>query len=70
MRTQRAYNNPPELKSKKPVNFSDCPLCEGSGWRYVILPNGGEGVTRCRCRSRMRAPVPIDYKSQAAGERG
>lgn len=76
---RRAYNSPPEAKSKKSVNSSgSCRMCGGTGWRlFMIDAYGDRRVTRCECRRPLPLPssempdrvaIP-DYKSAAAGER-
>ena len=73
---RRAYNSPPEAKSTKLVNSSDCQMCGGTGWRlFMIDTNGNRRVCRCECRgSYAKGPgqtaqiAIVDYKSLAAGE--
>lgn len=52
-----------------------CLMCEGSGWRLVMIDtNGNRRVTRCECVKRridQRREVTAvhDFKLAAAGER-
>jgi len=67
---QKAYNNSPEVKSKKLVNSSSaCDLCRGAGFRPVIF-KGLSAVTKCVCRGGAAVLPGVDYKAVAAGEPG
>ncbi|HEY2914003.1 MAG TPA: ATP-binding protein [Candidatus Angelobacter sp.] len=37
-----------------------CPLCDGTGWKYVAVPGKGSRMTRCDCRKLKRNERLLD----------
>ncbi len=54
---------------------TECPICEGTGWKTVVIPGKASRVTRCECRLDARtarllkaAEIPARYEHCSLAE--
>ena len=65
------FADPERELAPTPRVRSFCTLCNGTGWRPVLV-KGDKAVTRCQCRMRRvetQTMAVRDHKAAAAGER-